>query len=144
MKHMGIAMILSGLLLSSCSSLPEENAELRTKNAALQAKLLQSYRDSFEQHEYPKLNVFAKQGYDWYWSLSWIESSGMGTKRERERVEGEHGKQSLAIWDEGWHAAYSIHCRSCGRDPVTMKRESPTTKSTLSSEAAPSAAPSER
>ena len=126
MKFLSIAVVLFGLVLSSCSSLPEENAKLRNEDAALQAKLLQSYRNSFEKHEYLKLNAFAKQGYDWYWSLSWIESSGMGTKRERERIEKEHGKHGLAIWDKGWHAAYSMHCKSCGRKPVPLKKESPT------------------
>lgn len=124
-------MVLAGLFVSSCSSLPEENAKLRHDVAVLRVNLLQSYRDSFEKYEYSKLTQFEKKGYEWYWSLSWIESSGQGTKRERERIEKEHGKDALALWDKGWHVAYSMHCKSCEREPVPLKeRESPTKPST--------------
>jgi hypothetical protein len=138
MRAPWIAIALAGVFLSSCSSLPDENAKLRKDIAVLRSQLLQSYRDCFEKYEYAKLDALAKQGYDWYWSLSWCESSGMGTGRERERIEKEHGKHGLAVWDEGWNAANEMHHTSCGHDPVLLKREVPN-KAPATAEPAPGA-----
>ena len=48
----------------------------------------------------------------------------------RERVEKEHGKHGITLWDQGWHAAYTMHCKSCGREPVSIETTSPTKPST--------------
>jgi hypothetical protein len=119
-------MILIGVLLSACSSLPEENAKLRGDISRLQTKLLQSYREGFEKYEYPKLDAFAKQGYNWFWQQSLIESSGCITKKEEERILKEHGKTALELWKQGWSAAHTMWNKSCGRDSTTLEGIFPT------------------
>lgn len=75
----------------------------------LRNRVLQAYRESFQKHEYPKLSEFEKKGYDWYWSRSMTESSGMFTSNERKRVLKEHGDDALQLWNKGWQMAGNLH-----------------------------------
>jgi hypothetical protein len=81
-------------------------------NWSLTSELIKSYRAEYEKSEYLKLNVFSKQGYDWFWAETINESSGFKTAKERKRILEKYGNDSLQLWIQGWKSAEEIYGRA--------------------------------
>lgn len=111
MKHFYLLCFLVIVSQFSCTNRLPESTKEQKEIGLLHSKLIKAYRDNFEKLEYPKLNDFQKQGYDWYWSHMW-ESSGMFTATERKRILKESGENAMKSWDSGWTAALEINERA--------------------------------
>lgn len=107
------AALSSTNVLASGVAVPDQNAyRIRALDYMvmfLRNRVIEAYRESFRKYEYPKLSEFEKKGYDWYWSCSMTESSGIFTSNERKRVLKEHGDQALQLWNKGWQMAGNLH-----------------------------------
>ena len=75
----------------------------------LRGKLLQAYRDSFENYELSKLSELERKGYNWYWDISLTESSGIMTKTERDRISKKYGSDGLEQWANGLKMAGALY-----------------------------------
>ena len=111
MKHLYFLCLIVIVSQFSCTNRLSEATKEQKEIGLLHSKLIEAYRNNYEKLEYPKLNDFEKQGYDWYWSHMW-ESSGMFTATERKRILQEHGEDAMKSWDRGWHAALDINERA--------------------------------